>query len=88
VDAVGPRAAAADQAGAKGLADVVGGLVVQLGTVDGLRAVLRAVAGWAARTGHRVEVSYGEDRLIVKGVTSAQQEQIIDDFIARHAPGT
>jgi hypothetical protein len=46
------------------------------------------VAAWAARTEHSVEVSYGEDRLVVNEATSAQQEQLIDDFTARHAAGT
>lgn len=86
VDSVVPLAAAADLEGAKGLGPVLGGLVVQVG-IAGLKSVLAAVAGWAARTGHNVEVSYGGDRLLITGVTSAQQERIIDDFISRHAPG-
>ena len=86
VDSVDPLAAAADAQGAKGLGTVLGGLVVRFGTVGGLRSVLAAVAGWAARTGHSVEVSYGGDRLLVTGVTTAQQERIIDDFLSRHAP--
>jgi hypothetical protein len=88
VDSVVSLAADENAEGTKGLEALLGGLVVQFGTVDGLRSVLAAVAAWAARTEHGVEVSYGEDRLAVKGVTSAQQEQLIDDFIARHAPGT
>jgi hypothetical protein len=88
VDSVVPLAADEDAEGAKGLGAFLAGLVVRFGTVDGLRSVLAAVAGWAARTEHSVEVSYGEDRLVVIGVTSAQQERLIDDFISRHAPGT
>jgi len=90
VDSVGPLAADADadEEGAKGLGAVLGALVVQFGGAGGLGSVLAAVAGWAARTGHSIEVRYGEDRLVVKGVTSAQQERIIDDFITRHSPGT
>ena len=88
VSSVGPLAADADAEGAKGLGAVLGALVVQFGTAGGLGSVLAAVAGWATRTGHSVEVSYGGDRLVVKGVTSAQQERIIGDFITRHTPGT
>lgn len=87
VDSVVSLAADADAAGTKGLEALLGGLVVRFGAVDGLRSVLAAVATWAARTGHSVQVSYGEDRLVVNEATSAQQEQLIDDFIARHAPG-
>lgn len=87
VDSVSPLPLDVDTEGGKGLVAVLGALVVQLGTTGGLGAVVAAVAGWAARTGHSVEVSYGADRLVVKGVTSAQQERIIDDFISRHTPG-
>jgi hypothetical protein len=87
VDSVVSLAADADAEGTKGLEALLGGLVVRFGTVDGLRSVLAAVAAWAARTEHSVEVSYGEDRLVVNEATSAQQERLIDDFITRHAPG-
>jgi hypothetical protein len=60
---------------------------VQFGTLDGLRAVLAAVRGWASRTGRTVEVSIGGDALKVTGATSKQQEMIIDAWLARHAPG-
>lgn len=86
VDSVDPLAPAADTEGAKGVGAVLGGLVIRFATVGALRSVLATVAGWATRTGHSVEVRYGEDRLVVTGVTSAQQERIIDDFITRHAP--
>src|SRR5262249_15977167 len=62
--------------GAKGLGTLAGWLVVQFGTLDGLRAALAAVRGWSARTGRTVEVSIGGDVLKVTGVTSGQQEQI------------
>ena len=88
MDSVEPLAAAEDAEGAKGLGAVLGGLMVRFGTGDGLRSLLATVVGWAARTQHRVEVSIGEDRLVVIGVTPAQQERLINDFITRHAPGT
>ncbi len=73
---------------AKGLATLAGWLVVQFGTMSGLRAVVDAVRGWAARTNRVVEVSCGGEVLKVTGVTSAQQEKIIDAWLARNAAGT
>ena len=84
---VAPLTAEAAPEGAKGLGDVAGWLVVQFGTLDGLRAVVAAVRGWASRTGRTVEVSIGGDVLKVTGVTSQQQGEIIDAWLARHAPG-
>jgi hypothetical protein len=45
------------------------------------------VRGWSSRTGRTVEVTIGEDTLKLTGVTSQQQEKIIDGWLARHAPG-
>lgn len=84
---VAPRPAEAAPEGAKGFGDVAGWLVAQFGTLDGLRALVTAVRGFAARTGRTVEVSIGEDHLKVTGVTSQQQEQIIDAWLARHGSG-
>jgi len=74
--------------GAKGLGDVAGWLVAQFGTFDGLRALVVAIRGFAARTGRTVEVSIGEDHLRVTGVTSQQQGEIIDAWLARHGSGS
>ncbi|MEV6211286.1 hypothetical protein [Kitasatospora sp. NPDC051914] len=74
-------------AGAKGLGTLVGWLVVQFGTVETLRAVVNAVRSWVGRTNHVVELAYAGDVLKVTGVTSEQQEKIIDDWLARHATG-
>ena len=84
----GPLPVGAVPEAAKGLdGTLIGWLLVQFGTPDGLRAVLAAVRGWTSRTGRTVEVSIGEDALKVTGVTSRQQEQIIDAWLARHGPG-
>jgi hypothetical protein len=72
---------------AKGLGTLAGWLVAQFGTLEGLRAVVTTVRGWASRTGRSVEVSIEGDVLKVTGVTSQQQEQIIDAWLARHASG-
>ena len=88
VDAVDPVSEATAPAHAKGLGSLAGWLVVQLGTVGGLRAVVDVIRGWAARTNRVVEVSCGGEVLKVTGVTSAQQEKIIDAWLARNAAGT
>jgi hypothetical protein len=73
--------------GAKGLGAVAGWLVAQFVTLDGLRALVAAVRRFALRTDRTVEVSIGGDVLKVAGVTSEQQGEIIDAWLARHGPG-
>ena len=86
---VAPLTAEAAPEGAKGLDGTLAGwLLVQFGTPDGLRAVMAVLRGWTSRTGRTVEVSIGRDKLKVTGVTARQQDQIIDSWLARHAPGT
>ena len=84
---VAPLTAEAAPEGAKGLGDLAGWLLVQFGTLDGLRALVAAVRGFSSRTGRTVEVSIGGDALRVTGVTSQQQREIIDVWLARHGPG-
>jgi hypothetical protein len=86
---VAPLTAEAAPEGAKGLDGTLAGwLLVQFGTPDGLRAVMTVLREWTSRTGRTVEVSIGRDKLKVTGVTARQQDQIIDSWLARHAPGT
>lgn len=73
--------------GAKGVAGLAKALIVRLGEAGALRAVVNAVRSWATRTNRTVEVSMGGDVLKLTGVTSAQQEKIIDVWLARHAAG-
>jgi hypothetical protein len=89
VDAVSvdPLSAEGAPEGAKGLGTLAGWLIAQVGTLDGLRAAVAAIRGWASRTGRTVEVKFGGDVLKVTGVTSQQQGEIIDAWLARHAPG-
>ncbi len=85
---VAPLTAEAAPEGAKGLDGTLAGwLLVQFGTPDGLRALLAAVRLWTSRTRRTVEVSIDGDPLKVTGVTSQQQEKIIDAWLARHASG-
>ncbi|MFI2761494.1 hypothetical protein ACH5A3_21875 [Streptomyces echinatus] len=72
---------------AKGWAALAGSLAVRFATLDGLRTVVSAVRGWAQRTNRTVEINLGGDVLKVTGVTSAQQEKIIDVWLARHTTG-
>jgi len=85
VDSVEPLTDTEGSDRAKGLEAVAGWLAVRFGK-EGLRAVMGAVVSWATRTGHSVEVHYGGDVLKVSGVTSAQQERLVNDFIDHHAP--
>jgi hypothetical protein len=50
--------------------------------------VVAAVRAWVSRTGRTVEVSIGGDVLKVTRVSAEQQEQIIDTWLARHAPAS
>jgi hypothetical protein len=84
---VAPLTAGAAPEAAKGLGTLAGWLAVQFGSLDGLRAVMAAVRGWTSRTGRTVEVSIGGDVLKVTAVTSQQQREIIDAWLARHVPG-
>jgi hypothetical protein len=85
---VAPLTAEAAPEGAKGIDGTLAGwLLVQFGTLDGLRAAVAAVHGWASRTGRTVEVSIGGDVLKVTGVTSQKQGEIIDAWLVRHAHG-
>ena len=72
---------------AKGVADIAGWLLVQLGP-EALRAVLAKVADWVTRNDRTVEVSYGGDTLKLGRATREQQEKIIDDWLARHPTGS
>ena len=86
VDSVESVAGVSPEEGAKGLETLIGWLAVRLGK-EGLRTVVAAVVGWATRTGHSIEITCDGETLKVSAVTSEQQERIINDYLARHAPG-
>lgn len=71
--------------GAKGVAELAGWLAVQVGSVETVRAVVELLRSWAGRRSRDVEVTMGGDTLKLNGVTAAQQEHIIDAWLARHA---
>lgn len=67
----------------------VGGLLVTLGrSVGGLRAVVSAVRKWLARgegAPRTVRLEIAGDVLELSGATAADQQKLIDLFVARHA---
>jgi hypothetical protein len=73
--------------GAKGASSLVGMLGVRLGAA-GLKAVLDKIRDWVSRDSRSVEVTIDGDTIKVTGVTTAQQEQIINVWLARHASRT
>jgi hypothetical protein len=83
-DSVEPIAADRVPEGAKGWHDIVGWLAVNFGTAQALRSVVSALRDWTSRTGRVVEVTDGTDVLRLSGVTSEQQDKIIDAWLARH----
>lgn len=73
--------------GAKGVAEIAGWLLVQLGP-EALQVVLVKVADWVTRNDRVVEVSSGGDTLKLGRATRQQQEKIIDGWLARHPAGS
>ena len=73
--------------GAKGAGAIAGWLAVQLASVEGVRAVVELLRGWASQRRREVEVTIGGDTLKLSGASSGEQERIIDAWIARHATG-
>lgn len=70
---------------AKGLGVLAGWLAVQFGSPEVLQALITAISGWAGRANRAVKVSFGPDVLEVTGVTSAQQEKIIEAWLERQS---
>jgi hypothetical protein len=65
----------------------LGALLVKLAaTPELLGIVVHTIQSWIGGHADRtVRLKLGGDQLEVKGVTSAQQQQLIDDWIARHS---
>ncbi len=76
--------------GARGLDTVTaGGLLVALGSCEhGLSSVIAAINSWLARhkeAGHSVRLEIGGDALELSDAAAADQDRLIELFIARHA---
>jgi hypothetical protein len=64
---------------------LLGGLVVGIGR-EALTAVMRSVQAWVARRASRsVTVTLGGDSIELSSVSSAEQQRLIESFLARHA---
>jgi hypothetical protein len=70
--------------GAKSIGALVGGLLVRLGKVVKVQVVVKLAREWATRTDRTVRVSIGGDELVVTGANTAQQDRIIEAWLARH----
>ena len=61
---------------------------MQFGSLTGLKLIFGAIRDWAARNSRQVEVTLGGEVLKVTGISAAQQEKIIDAWLARHTADT
>src|SRR4051812_15276217 len=88
VDAVEPATGGAAPEGAKGLELLaVGGLIVRFAMkAPVLRAVVDTTVGWLARQQARsVKLTLDGDTLELTGVSSDEQQRLIELWVARHA---
>jgi len=74
-------------AGSKAADGLIAALSVTVLHPSVLVAVLEAVRGWAVRRGRTVRVEIDGDVLDLAGVTSAQQQQVIDAWLRRREAG-
>src|SRR5262249_22427655 len=72
--------------GAKGDPVTLGTLLVTLAASGGvLTTIINAVQSWLTRQdGHSVTIEVGGDKLVLSGVSSKQQQQLVDNFIKQH----
>ena len=88
VEAVDPASVGRAPPGTKGLdALAIGGLVVRLARSTGvLTAVVGTIQSWLSRQrGRRVRIEMDGDSIEVTGISSHDQQRLIDAWIARHA---
>jgi hypothetical protein len=89
VESVGLRAGGDAPAGAKGAELLaLGGLAIQLAAlkVPVLESVVETTAAWLGRQQvRRVKLTLDGDTLELTGVSSGQQGQLVEQWIARHA---
>ena len=88
VDAVEPARAGPAPAGTRAVELLaIGGLVVRFAMQsEMLRSVIDATAAWLGRQhGRSVSLTLDGDTLEVTGVSSQEQQRLIDVWVARHA---
>lgn len=89
VDSVAVAGAGEEPAGAKGAELLaLGGLVLRFALdPELLKAVVSTTVAWLGRQDARsVKVTLDGDTLEVTGISSERQDQLIDQWVARHAP--
>lgn len=82
--AVEPAADEDIPAGAKGLG-TIGVLAIRLGKVA-VKPLVGKIRDWIARTNRGVEITIDGDTLKLTNATSEQQQQLLDVWLAKHAP--
>ena len=88
VHAVQHASAGAAPEGAKGLPNVAaaGGLVVRFVGRDVLEAVIGRIRSWLSRQRcHAIKITLDGDSLELANPSSAEQEQLVSQWISRHA---
>ena len=85
IDAASPIPSEEVPERAKALSGVVGALAVKLGPAA-LKALLAKIRDWATRNNRSIEVSIAGDSIKITGATSAQQQQLLNVWLAKHAP--
>jgi hypothetical protein len=88
IESVEPASSDEAPAGAKGMELLgIGGLVVRFALrADVLRSVAHTAAAWVGRQRARsVKLTLDGDVLEVTGLSSAEQSQLIEVWVARHA---
>lgn len=91
VDAVRPVTAGDAPSGAKGIELLtLGGLLIDFVLQpEMLSSIVKGVHSWLRRQSeHSVKLTLDGDSLEVTGVSSEQQDRLIDLWVARHAPAT
>jgi hypothetical protein len=90
-DVIAPRVGEAPPGARAFDAVAVGGLLVTLGrSLGAVRAVVSVVRKWLARGAgapRTVRLEIAGDVLELSGATAADQQRLIDLFVARHATG-
>lgn len=67
-------------------APLLGALLVTAST-GGIPAVVRAIEAWLRlRSDRRVRLQLGDDAIELTGATAETERELIDAFLARHAP--
>jgi hypothetical protein len=84
VASIGELPGSAGPEGGKG-AGLVESLAVKLGVVMLTKAIDK-IREWAGRNGRSVKVSIDGDSIELVGVTSEQQQMLLNVWLARHAP--